>query len=105
MNMSGHFGSDNIQDGTNTGMPFQHAPCPYQFHIYLTMELAMSHLSSAPTVMSASVAAVFFFTIFMFVVYDRLVERRQKVVLAKASQSTAIVSSLFVSTLSTTTSM
>lgn len=35
------------------------------------------------------------FNIFMFVLYDRLVEKRQRIVLSKAAQSTAIVSSLF----------
>jgi Adenylate and Guanylate cyclase catalytic domain len=41
------------------------------------------------------VAIVFAFTIGMFAIYDWLVERRQKIVLHKAAQSTAIVSSLF----------
>jgi Adenylate and Guanylate cyclase catalytic domain len=35
------------------------------------------------------------FTICMFLLYDRLVEKRQRLVLSKAAQSTAIVSSLF----------
>jgi Adenylate and Guanylate cyclase catalytic domain len=38
---------------------------------------------------------VFFVTIATFLLYDRLVERRQRIVLEKAAQSTAIVSSLF----------
>jgi hypothetical protein len=38
---------------------------------------------------------VIVFTIFMFLLYDRLVEKRQRIVLSKAAQSTAIVSSLF----------
>lgn len=35
----------------------------------------------------------------MFFVYDRLVERRQRLILRKAEQTNAIVSSLFVSIL------
>jgi len=42
-----------------------------------------------------AVAMVFVFTAFMFLIYDRLVERRQHVVLNRAATSTAIVSSLF----------
>lgn len=38
---------------------------------------------------------VFVFTIIMFLVYNRLVEKRQHIILNKAAQSTAIVSSLF----------
>jgi len=38
---------------------------------------------------------VFVFTAIMFIFYDRLVERRQHIVLSKAATSTAIVSSLF----------
>jgi class 3 adenylate cyclase len=38
---------------------------------------------------------VFFVTIVTFLLYDRLVERRQRIVIEKAAQSTAIVSSLF----------
>jgi hypothetical protein len=41
------------------------------------------------------VATIFVFTALMFLVYDRLVERRQRMILAKAVQSSAIVSSLF----------
>lgn len=38
---------------------------------------------------------VFLFTISMFLVYNHLVEKRQSIILHKATQSTAIVSSLF----------
>jgi class 3 adenylate cyclase len=45
--------------------------------------------------MAVTVVIVFLFTIMMFLIYDRLVERRQTMVLNKAVQSSAIVSSLF----------
>ena len=38
---------------------------------------------------------VFFYTIILFIFYDRLVESRQRLILAKATKSTAIVASLF----------
>jgi hypothetical protein len=48
-----------------------------------------------PVLITSAVAFIIVFTVIMFVVYDRLVERRQKLVLTRAVQSTAIVSSLF----------
>jgi class 3 adenylate cyclase len=41
------------------------------------------------------VAAIFVVTALMFLFYDRLVERRQQLILSKAVQSTAIVASIF----------
>lgn len=79
------------------GIPLNQKECPYSFHIYGTAEDLDYHKSNDPIIISVSVAAVFLFTIGMFFTYDHLVERRQKLVLAKATQSTAIVSSLFVS--------
>jgi hypothetical protein len=51
--------------------------------------------SETPLVITCAIAGVLFFCILMFLFYDRLVERRQKVILATATQTTAIVSSLF----------
>jgi hypothetical protein len=93
----GRFMTEIIDDGTSTGLPLNQEGCPYQFHIYPTQEYQNAYSSDEPLMISLAVAAVFVFTIGMFFVYDRLVERRQKLVLAKATQSTAIVSSLFVS--------
>jgi hypothetical protein len=51
--------------------------------------------NNLPAVVVSIIVLVFFFTILLFMIYDRLVERRQALVLQKALQSTAIVSSLF----------
>ena len=96
--VDGILNKDRIDDGTRNGVEFDKNSCPYTFHIYPSQEDYDEYVTPEPLVISLSVAAVFLFTIGMFLVYDRLVERRQKVVLAKATQSTAIVSSLFVST-------
>jgi len=93
----GKFLADKIDDGTLDGIPFNQVGCPYAFHVYPTQQDLDSHMTKNPMVISLSVAAVFVFTIGMFFSYDHLVERRQRLVLAKAAQSTAIVSSLFVS--------
>jgi hypothetical protein len=95
--VDGYFSKDTIKDGTAEGIPFYLNSCPYVFHVYPTQREYDKYVTTFPVVISISIAAIFFFAICMFVFYDWLVERRQKIVLAKATQSAAIVSSLFVS--------
>lgn len=52
-------------------------------------------ITATPWVLVAAVVGVLLFAMAMFFFYDYLVERRQTLVLRKAVQSTAIVSSLF----------
>jgi hypothetical protein len=82
-----------VADGTREGLSFYSGDCHYTVSIYPSQDFYPS--SSSPGIMTFAVAIIFAFAIFMFFVYDRLVERRQKLVLDKAVQSTAIVSSLF----------
>lgn len=93
----GYISKSNIQDGTADGLPFDRTSCPYSFKVYPTQNDYDHYVTSFPLIMSLCIAGVFAFTIATFIFYDRLVERRQRIVLAKATQSTAIVSSLFVS--------
>ena len=51
--------------------------------------------TSTPKLITFSIALVFAFTICTFLVYNHLVEKRQRAILNKAANSTAIVSSLF----------
>ena len=84
-----------LQDGTEYGVKFKYDYCPVSIRLYPSQDFVDSITTSEPMVMSITVLLVFIFTILMFLVYDRLVERRQKLVLNRAVQSTAIVSSLF----------
>jgi hypothetical protein len=86
-----------VEDGTPDGIPFNQNSCPYSFHVYPTQAEYELYVTAQPVVISLAIGAVFIFTIVMFLIYDRLVERRQKVVFARATHTTAIVSSLFVS--------
>ena len=95
--VDGYFAKDNINDGTRGGLNYSDNSCPYVFHVYPTQAYYDKYVTSLPIILSLSMAVVFLFTIGMFLLYDRLVERRQSIVLAQATQSTAIVSSLFVS--------
>jgi hypothetical protein len=82
-----------VADGTREGLSFYRGDCHYTVSVYPSQDF--HHSTSSPAVMTFAVAIIFAFAICMFFVYDRLVERRQRLVLHKAVQSTAIVSSLF----------
>ena len=83
-------------DGTSKGLPFvDREGCKYSVTIYPTEMFEKEHRKSTSVILVVTVLIVFLFTIAMFIVYDRLVEDRQSLVLRKALQSTAIVSSLF----------
>ena len=84
-----------IADGTRDGLPLHDYECKYHISVYPSTVFAETYSTSTPAVITFAVAIIFAFAILMFIVYDRLVERRQKLVLNKAVQSTAIVSSLF----------
>mmetsp|Transcript_14767 Transcript_14767/g.26491 ORF Transcript_14767/g.26491 Transcript_14767/m.26491 type:complete len:1228 (+) Transcript_14767:159-3842(+) len=87
--------SGETADGTRDGLPFGTSGCDYFMSIYPSQVFVEQYKSPIPAIVVSVVSFVFLFTIFLFLFYDRLVERRQSLVLRKAVQSTAIVSSLF----------
>jgi class 3 adenylate cyclase len=56
---------------------------------------AAAHLTSCLVALFSPLFQIFVFAMCMFFFYDYLVERRQRIIMAKAQQTTAIVSSLF----------
>ena len=78
---------DRIADGTREGMKLQFSQCPYQIRVYPSSDMESAMTSKTPVVVTCSVAIVFLFVIFMFFGYDRLVEIRQRVLLAKAKRT------------------
>jgi hypothetical protein len=95
--VDGYFSKQYIVDGTSQGLIFYQDSCPYRFRVYPTQDDYDEHVTAFPVIFSISISGIFVFAIGMFLFYDHLVERRQMIVLAKATQSTAIISSLFVS--------
>jgi hypothetical protein len=79
----------------NHSLPTSLFRCPYLIHVYPTEVYEDSFYTNNPSTIATSLAAVFAFSIAVFFLYDWIVERRQSRVLAQATQSTAIVSSLF----------
>ncbi|CAB9499607.1 Receptor-type guanylate cyclase gcy [Seminavis robusta] len=67
----------------------------YVLYIYPTEELESQYITNKPAVYASNVASVFLFTILVLVVFDWLVTRRQQVVLKKAVESRALISTLY----------
>lgn len=85
----------SIADGTKDGLSFVESSCLYSLSIYPSQAFEAEYSSALPWILVSAVAGVLLLAIVMFFVYDRLVEARQTLVLEKALQSAAIVSSLF----------
>eukprot|EP00538_Stauroneis_constricta_P004292 CAMPEP_0119565374 /NCGR_PEP_ID=MMETSP1352-20130426/29797_1 /TAXON_ID=265584 /ORGANISM="Stauroneis constricta, Strain CCMP1120" /LENGTH=876 /DNA_ID=CAMNT_0007614265 /DNA_START=1 /DNA_END=2631 /DNA_ORIENTATION=- len=67
----------------------------YKIRVYPTSTLEDKYITNAPIWYAVVVGMVFVFTSAVFVFYDCLVERRQRVVMDRAVKSGAVVSSLF----------
>lgn len=85
----------NIDDGTKNGLRLNHEKCPYQVRVYPSYLFYDQYNSKTPIAITCAVALVFLFTVFMFFLYDRLVEKRQQLIMRKAKQTHGIVASLF----------
>ncbi|GKY96213.1 hypothetical protein MPSEU_000581200 [Mayamaea pseudoterrestris] len=84
-----------VDDGSPHGVPLYQDECTYQMTSYPTQLMLDDYRTNLPALITFAVAMVFVFTFVMFLVYDRLVERRQNLVLHRAVQTTKIVQSLF----------
>jgi hypothetical protein len=84
-----------VPDGTPYGMKFNQEFCPVQIRMYPSQEFYNKYKTSAPAINAVTVASLLIFSILMFILYERIVEYRQKIVLDQALKSTAIVTSMF----------
>jgi hypothetical protein len=69
--------------------------CSYMISIHATTSYAEGFQTQKPLYLTVVVLLVFLFTALVFVLYDVMVQRRQKKVMKTAEKTTAIVSSLF----------
>ena len=67
----------------------------YKLHIYPSRDMKEDFVTNKPAIYATVIALVFAVTSSFFILYNCLVERRQKVVMDRAVKSTAVVSSLF----------
>jgi len=79
-------GNDEMEDGMG---------CRYRVRVFPSQEMANHYLTNMPLYFALGLLSAFLFTALVFVAYDRLVERRQQVVMKTAIQSTSVVSKLF----------
>lgn len=77
--------SNDVRDGN----------CLYRLRLHPTVELEDMFITRTPQAVALLVALIFVFTSSVFLVYDRLVRRRQEKVMRNAVRSGKIVSSLF----------
>ena len=84
--------------GNETGGGFQSDErdgCHYSIRVYPSEEFEESRYSNKPWAYAVILAALFLFTSSIFLTYDWMVARRQKLVMKSAVQSGKLVSSLF----------
>ena len=84
-----------VDGTTDTGAQTNSQGCKYSIRVYPSEELEDSYRSDKPWIYATALAGLFVFTSVVFLLYDCMVERRQKIVLASAVQSGTLVSSLF----------
>eukprot|EP00538_Stauroneis_constricta_P004206 CAMPEP_0119548300 /NCGR_PEP_ID=MMETSP1352-20130426/2241_1 /TAXON_ID=265584 /ORGANISM="Stauroneis constricta, Strain CCMP1120" /LENGTH=852 /DNA_ID=CAMNT_0007593523 /DNA_START=60 /DNA_END=2618 /DNA_ORIENTATION=+ len=78
-----------------TSVGFNHAYANYKIRVYPTSEMKDEYITSEPIIYTVAIIVVFLFTSSVFILYDCLVERRQRIVMDRAMKSGAVVSSLF----------
>ena len=90
--------SFGLRDEVYTGAHINENVCPYTISIYPSDIMKSNFTSRNGTIALISVLLIFAFTSCVFVMYDCSVERRQNKVMESAARSSAIVDSLFPST-------
>jgi class 3 adenylate cyclase len=80
-----------VYNGANINTEY----CPWELKVYATQDLQDEFVTTRPLYFMMVVLGIFLFTCLSFIVYDRLVEHRQKKVMATAVRSDNIVSALF----------
>lgn len=80
---------------TYTGVPLDEEYCPFYIRVFPSTTMEDDYITNNAVIFTAVSVMIFVFTAIIFLVYDVLVERRQRKVYGAAKKSTAIVSSLF----------
>jgi Adenylate and Guanylate cyclase catalytic domain len=81
-----------------TGASIDTELCPFTICVYPSRNYQDQFTTNNPIVFSVCVVIIFLFVSFVFIIYDTSVEKRQRNLLNTAEKTSAIVSSLFPST-------
>ena len=90
-----HLEEFSVRDSTYTGFKLNDDYCQTTMHVYPSVTMEDDYTSANPIIFTCVAVLIFLVTTAVFLLYDYLVERRQKLVMRTAMRSTAIVSSLF----------
>jgi hypothetical protein len=69
--------------------------CQYVVYMYPSDDLQTQNTGAKPILLTMAVISVFFLTTLVFMGYDSMVDRRQRVVMTTAEQTSAIVNAMF----------
>lgn len=69
--------------------------CIYRVKVYPSQEMEDIFVTNTPLYFTAVLVSTFLFTSFVFMIYDYMVEKRQKIVMRTAEQTTQVVNTLF----------
>ncbi|CAB9511296.1 Receptor-type guanylate cyclase gcy [Seminavis robusta] len=78
-----------------SGLPLSETFCPGNIYVYPSQTMEDDYVTNQPLLFTLACVAIFVFTSAVFITYDLLVARRQRIVMERALASGAIVSSLF----------
>lgn len=81
--------------GSYLGVEIDQSGCQYSLAVYPSSQMQDEYMTSQPVVLLISALCIFLITSLTFLLYDHLVEHRQKLVAQEAKKSGAIVDSLF----------
>ena len=87
--------SAGAEAGNYLGVEIDQSGCQYSLAVYPSSQMQDGYMTSQPVVLLISALFIFLVTSLTFLLYDHLVERRQKLVTQEAKKSGAIVDSLF----------
>jgi Adenylate and Guanylate cyclase catalytic domain len=93
-----NFTTLSLRQDKYSGIPLDKDFCPYTFHLYPSDLMKADFETSNGAIFMVSTFGIFLFTSLVFFLYDWKVERRQNRVTITARRSSALLSSLFPST-------
>lgn len=83
------------QNGRYSGTEVDNEYISYRIHVYPSAKFEDDYVTNKPLVYASLMVLVFLLTAAIFLLYDYFVARRQKIVLSSATNSNAVISSLF----------
>lgn len=87
--------ANEIGEESSLGLKLNQDICTYTLRVYPSPSLEDHYVTRLPLIITFSIVLVFICTGGVFLLFNRFVERRQRLVMNQAVKSTAIVSSLF----------